>query len=808
MANCYGSHPGDEPSSSNLIINYLPQRLSDQEFHDLFAQIGPIKTCKIVRNKQSGYSYGFGFVDYHNPDDAQKAIGSYNGYKMDNKTLKVAIAKPSDSNHSKNTNVYIRGVPRNFDPAELEAMFAQFGRLVQFRVLRDMTANTNKGVAFALYDDKSNADRAIQGMSGKTLQGGVEPLQVKIADDQMKLKKHRAMTMGEQMGGRVGVWAIEQLNGFHYAGKPLQVSFKTPGKVSTGTMGGAMGTGMAMSQNAGMGMGMEQSGYDNAWLFTVLEVPSRLYHSQSINMIEELQTLMCQEIPEGRQSIKDSHTNLENVAEYCEANYFQAENKTQALEESKRYTTQSLASVAYQINTLAFNLLHLLDLQTAQLASVESQVNHIAQTVSIHKEKVARREIGVLTTNKNTIRQHKILAPANQEKPIKYVRKPIDYTALDGVGHAVRIVPPTHGHAQVQNMHGVNNYSQTAPRARRSSSSSGQGPAGPAPTQKPPTPPGQQMGPGGMGMGGGSGTLRRGDYRTTPSITPPQLPSNYAPNYPVGSATIVPGTMVVPGPRRSASNCSTLPHSHATAGHGVQHSEYLAQQQLHQQQIMSHYRQGMMGPAVSSGGASMTQHHPDTQHAIVTHAISMSSGHGSTAHYSANHGHPITSNSNVQIGSVPRSDLLPAPPANMMASATSGPPPPPPVSSSGTVSSAEATSGNMPLPPPPSGGNVSPPLPPPPEELSSPPSATNSGGVATAPTGQRGSTSCEPAWAPANYLEKVVAIYDYQADKADELSFAENALIYVIKKNDDGWYEGVMDGVQGLFPGNYVEPCM
>ncbi|XP_022657447.1 ELAV-like protein 1 [Varroa jacobsoni] len=378
MANCYGSHPGDEPSSSNLIINYLPQRLSDQEFHDLFAQIGPIKTCKIVRNKQSGYSYGFGFVDYHNPDDAQKAIGSYNGYKMDNKTLKVAIAKPSDSNHSKNTNVYIRGVPRNFDPAELEAMFSQFGRLVQFRVLRDMAANANKGVAFALYDDKSNADRAIQGMSGKTLQGGVEPLQVKIADDQMKLKKHRAMTMGEQMGGRVGgpmhgrmggppfhnsfrpnvrfnpihkagpgnyggqgggygqaggqnagsydtqngsgggfilfvynigvdtddsslfhlfaqygtvekasviqdkmtmkskgygfvtmqnyseaVWAIEQLNGFHYAGKPLQVSFKTPGKVASGSMGGAMGTGMTMNQGAGMGMAMDQGGYDN-----------------------------------------------------------------------------------------------------------------------------------------------------------------------------------------------------------------------------------------------------------------------------------------------------------------------------------------------------------------------------------------------------------------------------------------------------------------------------------------------------------------------------------------------------------------
>uniref|UniRef100_A0A8D0U469 SH3 domain-containing protein n=1 Tax=Sus scrofa TaxID=9823 RepID=A0A8D0U469_PIG len=55
---------------------------------------------------------------------------------------------------------------------------------------------------------------------------------------------------------------------------------------------------------------------------------------------------------------------------------------------------------------------------------------------------------------------------------------------------------------------------------------------------------------------------------------------------------------------------------------------------------------------------------------------------------------------------------------------------------------------------------------------------------------------------------KVVAIYDYTKDKEDELSFQEGAIIYVIKKNDDGWYEGVMNGVTGLFPGNYVESIM
>lgn len=54
----------------------------------------------------------------------------------------------------------------------------------------------------------------------------------------------------------------------------------------------------------------------------------------------------------------------------------------------------------------------------------------------------------------------------------------------------------------------------------------------------------------------------------------------------------------------------------------------------------------------------------------------------------------------------------------------------------------------------------------------------------------------------------MVAIYDYTRDKEDELSFQEGAIIYVIKKNDDGWFEGVMSGTTGLFPGNYVESIM
>ena len=59
--------------------------------------------------------------------------------------------------------------------------------------------------------------------------------------------------------------------------------------------------------------------------------------------------------------------------------FSQSENRRGALEETKNFTTQSLASVAYQINTLAYNFIQMLDLQQQQISDMGSQITNIAQ---------------------------------------------------------------------------------------------------------------------------------------------------------------------------------------------------------------------------------------------------------------------------------------------------------------------------------------------------------------------------------------------------------------------------------------------
>ncbi|XP_063788708.1 abl interactor 2 isoform X26 [Pseudophryne corroboree] len=478
----------------------------------------------------------------------------------------------------------------------------------------------------------------------------------------------------------------------------------------------------------------------------------------------ELQMLLEEEIPGGRRALLDSYTNLERVADYCENNYIQSADKQRALEETKAYTTQSLASVAYLINTLANNVLQMLDIQASQLRRMESSINHISQTVDIHKEKVARREIGILTTNKNTSRTHKIIAPANLERPVRYIRKPIDYTILDDTGHGVKV--------STQNMK-MGGLPRTTP-----------------PTQKPPSPPMSGKGTLGSGSSGSSHPSSRSSSRENsgsgsvgvPIAVPTPSPPSVFPA-PAGTTPIPVTSTPAPVPHAPATSppSSTTPDA-AAAGAQPPADGFTSP----------------TPPAVSSAPSSghpaqfysmnrpVSRHTPPTIGGSLPYRRPPSMTTQPTLQNQINGG-PFYSQNPVSPAPPPPSILQVTPQLPLM----------------GFVARVQENISETPPPPPPAEEPVfdeSPPPPPPPEDYEEEEAAVVE---YSDPYAEE-----DPPWAPRTYLEKVVAIYDYSKDKEDELSFQEGAIIYVIKKNDDGWYEGVMNGVTGLFPGNYVESIM
>ncbi|XP_046441754.1 ELAV-like protein 1-B isoform X39 [Daphnia pulex] len=185
--------PKDDESKTNLIVNYLPQTMTQEEIRSLFASIGEVESCKLIRDKitgldfeinDAGQSLGYGFVNYHRAEDAEKAINTLNGLRLQNKTIKVSFARPSSEN-IKGANLYVSGIPKTMCQSELETLFAPFGRIITSRILCDSitAAGLSKGVGFIRFDTRGEAERAIEKLNGTVPQGATEPITVKFANN-------------------------------------------------------------------------------------------------------------------------------------------------------------------------------------------------------------------------------------------------------------------------------------------------------------------------------------------------------------------------------------------------------------------------------------------------------------------------------------------------------------------------------------------------------------------------------------------------------------------------------------------------
>lgn len=175
-------------NSCNLIVNYLPQSLKEHDFNTLFSKIGPLKTCKLMFDRQTGYSFGYGFVEYMNEPDALKAIETFNGYQLEHKRLKVALARPNCED-TKNTNLYIRNIPLTYEEAQLSELFSQYGDVVQVRLLRDQNTSFSRRIGFVIMSTRPMAQLAIQQLDNTVPNGATEPIYVKYADEEGK-KRH------------------------------------------------------------------------------------------------------------------------------------------------------------------------------------------------------------------------------------------------------------------------------------------------------------------------------------------------------------------------------------------------------------------------------------------------------------------------------------------------------------------------------------------------------------------------------------------------------------------------------------------
>ncbi|TPP56954.1 Zinc finger protein [Fasciola gigantica] len=592
---------------------------------------------------------------------------------------------------------------------------------------------------------------------------------------------------------------------------------------------------------------------------------------RSLGSMRNLLSILNGELADGKTTLAAASCDIERAASYCGDNYLNCQ-KEGKLDNTMAFATQSLGTVAYQISRLASQFLEAVDMQSVMLGDISDRIEKLRMVCNAHQEKVSRKAIGSCTNPKvPIIFQHDGPHP---EQPLKYIRRPIDYSLLDSVGHGIRIQEP------VLNQYGVPVLHSNTVQRRSSASASacGQGPfvrqhstvscrtSGTkssieyaAPIHASNT------------MRYQSGTLGRtaGIYRT--AVVPPQhllgadqfhphssgggsspaagslSSSNYAPGGASVAASLasadVANAAVVLGQSSRSSGSSSLgssaPHATASASQMIQQAHAQNQQQsAYGQPFQSshipavqgsqpkvvytisdpntaaamHLRQQQYQATQGLQSSPMTgQHHVQTQGYQIAHAQAPDFAIAQQQQYAQQkqlQQHQASMHA-MQSTGIPH-NLIPMEPPSTISPHVAGHSQhnhepvdqnPAPVSPT-SVASSEVVQ----VPPPEAYAGPAPSTPHHAyltAEVS--PLAFGDACGSEAPVGLIARRPEDPVWAPDYYMEKVITMYEYVRDKDDELTFTENQIIYVIKKNDDGWWEGVMNGITGLFPGNYVE---
>ncbi len=79
-----------------LFVGNLPFTTSEDELRTLFAQAGEVTSVALIKDRDTGRSKGFAFIEMKTQAEAEKAISMFNGYRIGGRELTVNIARPRE----------------------------------------------------------------------------------------------------------------------------------------------------------------------------------------------------------------------------------------------------------------------------------------------------------------------------------------------------------------------------------------------------------------------------------------------------------------------------------------------------------------------------------------------------------------------------------------------------------------------------------------------------------------------------------------------------------------------------------------
>lgn len=158
----------------NIFIKNLDKSIDHKALYDTFSQFGQILSCKIELD-DNHQSKGYGYIQFATAEAAEESIQKVNGMMLENKKVFVGLFVPKKermqaNSQKKFTNIYIKNLDTAVDEPKLHEMFSAFGEIQSAIIMKD-EQGTSKGFAFINYSQPEHAEKAVDEMNNKDING-------------------------------------------------------------------------------------------------------------------------------------------------------------------------------------------------------------------------------------------------------------------------------------------------------------------------------------------------------------------------------------------------------------------------------------------------------------------------------------------------------------------------------------------------------------------------------------------------------------------------------------------------------------
>merc|ERR1712137_726256 len=157
---------------STVFVGNIPYRCSVEQLTEIFSEAVPVVAFRIVYDRETGRSKGFGYCEFQDESGANNALRQLNGYEFQGRNLRVDHAnRKMNEERSEMRSVFVGNLPYRCSEEQLTEVFSEAGPVASIRIVYDRKTGRSKGFGYCEFQDESGAHNALRKLNGYEFQG-------------------------------------------------------------------------------------------------------------------------------------------------------------------------------------------------------------------------------------------------------------------------------------------------------------------------------------------------------------------------------------------------------------------------------------------------------------------------------------------------------------------------------------------------------------------------------------------------------------------------------------------------------------